>query len=354
MKIVADCDIPYLKGVLEPYTEMVYRKGVEISPADVAEADALIVRTRTRCDRALLQGSRVRMIATATIGFDHIDLDYCRTAGIRVVTAAGCNARGVLQWVAAALALASREQHWIPEERCLGVVGVGHVGSLVAQYAAAWGFRVVCCDPPRQRAGERWGEKLSERMGSGSHEFVSLAEVASQADIVTFHTPLTHTGQDATFHLADSGFFDALRPGALLLNSSRGEVVDTTALLAAVQAGRCSCCIDTWEHEPAIDRDLLSRALVATTHIAGYTAQGKANAASMAVQAVAAEFGFPLTEWYPYDAVSKVEPAAIEWDRMCRTIGSRFDIAAETQALKTTPENFEAIRNGYPYRQEYF
>ena len=144
MKIIADSAIPFLRGVLEPYAEVEYLPGSRIDDAAVRTADALAVRTRTRCDAALLAGSRVRLIATATIGFDHIDTAWCRAQGIGVATAAGCNARGVLQWVAAVLAHLSARDGWHPAERTLGVVGVGHVGSLVAHYAAAWGFRVVC------------------------------------------------------------------------------------------------------------------------------------------------------------------------------------------------------------------
>ena len=150
MKIVIDKAIPFVRGVFEPWADVVYLSGTAIGPADVRDADALIVRTRTRCDERLLGGSRVRLVATATIGFDHIDTAWCAAHGIEVATAAGCNARGVLQWVAAALVRLARMQGWRPAQRTLGVVGVGHVGSLVAEYAAAWGFRVLCCDPPRE------------------------------------------------------------------------------------------------------------------------------------------------------------------------------------------------------------
>ena len=150
MKIIADSAIPFLQGVLEPWAEVRYLPGSEIAPEEVRDADALLIRTRTRCDERLLGGSRVRLIATATIGFDHIDTAWCAAHGIEVTTAAGCNARGVLQWVGAALVHLSRTQGWQPAERTLGIVGVGHVGSLVKAYAEGWGFRVVCCDPPRE------------------------------------------------------------------------------------------------------------------------------------------------------------------------------------------------------------
>ncbi len=330
MKVIADKAIPFLQGVLEPFAEMRYLDGSKISPGDLADADALVIRTRTRCDEALLGGSPLKMIATATIGFDHIDLDYCRRRGIGVATAAGCNARGVLQWVAAALVRLAQEQGWHPAERTLGIVGVGHVGSLVSRYAAAWGFRVLCCDPPRE---ER------EHLG-----FLPLETLLREADILTLHTPL----DDSTRHLADDRFFAVMKPGALLFNSSRGGVVDTRALL---DSGR-GCVLDVWEHEPDLDRTLLDRALLATPHIAGYSLQGKANATALAVRALARRFGWPLAEWYPDVAPSS--PREIGWEELTATIGRYFDIAAESARLKAAPEAFERIRDSYDYRREYF
>lgn len=331
MKIVADNAIPFLDGVLEPFAEVCRRPGREISAEDVRDADALVIRTRTRCDETLLAGSRVRMIATATIGFDHIDLAWCRRNGIEVATAAGCNARGVLQWVAAVLALLARRQGWTPGQRTLGVVGVGHVGSLVKSYAEAWGFRVLCCDPPRE---ER------ERCG-----FLPLEEVARQADILTFHTPL----DDSTRHMAGEWLFRMMKPGAVLLNSSRGEVVDGEALLRS----ELEWALDVWEHEPQPDPELLRRALVATPHIAGYSLQGKANATALAVAALARKFGLPVEGWYPPE-VTPSQPRAISWQELVRTIVGAYNIEAESRRLKQQPSAFESLRDRYDYRQEYF
>ena len=331
MKIVADNAIPFLDGVLEPFAEVCRRPGREISAEDVRDADALVIRTRTRCDETLLAGSRVRMIATATIGFDHIDLAWCRRNGIEVATAAGCNARGVLQWVAAVLALLARRQGWTPGQRTLGVVGVGHVGSLVKNYAEAWGFRVLCCDPPRE---ER------ERCG-----FLPLEEVARQADILTFHTPL----DDSTRHMAGEWLFRMMKPGAVLLNSSRGEVVDGEALLRS----ELEWALDVWEHEPELNPELLRRALVATPHIAGYSLQGKANATALAVAALARKFGLPVEGWYPPE-VTPSPPRAISWQELVRTIVGAYDIEAESRRLKQQPSAFESLRDRYDYRQEYF
>ena len=331
MKVVIDNAIPYIKGVLEPYAEVLYREGIAFSREDVADADLLIIRTRTRCNASLLDGSSVKMIATATIGFDHIDLEYCQKHGIEVITAQGCNAAGVLQWVAAALALLSRKDGWTPPQRTLGIIGVGHVGRLVEQYARAWGFNVLRCDPPRK-----------EREGG---DFIPLEELLSRSDIVTLHTPLDRT----THHLINNRTMALMHNDAVLINASRGEVVSTQALLNAPQR----LLIDVWEHEPEINRDLLAKAIVTTPHIAGYSSQGKANATAMVVRAAAKRFSLPLTDWYP-EQVRITERQDIDWQTMCLTIQSHCDLEAESQRLKAAPGSFESMRNGYRYREEYF
>ena len=331
MKVVIDNAIPYIKGILEPYAEVLYREGIDFRQEDVADADLLIIRTRTRCNASLLDSSSVKMIATATIGFDHIDLEYCQKHGIEVITAQGCNAAGVLQWVAAALALLSRKDGWTPPQRTLGIVGVGHVGRLVEQYARAWGFNVLRCDPPRK-----------EREGG---DFIPLEELLSRSDIVTLHTPLDRT----THHLINDRTMALMHNDAVLINASRGEVVSTQALLNAPQR----LLIDVWEHEPEINRDLLAKAIVTTPHIAGYSSQGKANATAMVVRAAAKRFSLPLTDWYP-EQVRITERQEIDWQTMCLTIQSHCDLEAESQRLKAAPGSFESMRNGYRYREEYF
>lgn len=331
MKIIADSAIPFLRGVLEPWAEVHYLPGNRIAAEDVRDADALVIRTRTRCDERLLGGSRVRLIATATIGFDHIDTAWCAAHGIRVATAAGCNARGVLQWVGAVLAHLARSQGWQPAQRTLGIVGVGHVGSLVRDYAQMWGFCVVCCDPPRE-----------EREHCG---FRPLAEVVREADILTFHTPL----DDSTRHLADAELFAQMKPGAVVINSSRGEVVDGDALLRSGHP----FALDVWEHEPHLEATLLEAALLATPHIAGYSEQGKATATAMSVATLADFFGLPLGGWYPAEAAPST-PRPITWQELCTTIRDAYDIEAESRSLKAQPGQFEAMRDHYRYRREYF
>ncbi|MDE6139814.1 MAG: 4-phosphoerythronate dehydrogenase [Alistipes sp.] len=331
MKVIIDKAIPFVKGVLEPFADVEYIDGDRIGREHAARCDAMLIRTRTRCDKNLLDGSKVGFIASATIGFDHIDTQYCRSKSITTVRAEGCNARGVLQWVAAALAHMLALDGRRPEDCTLGVVGVGHIGSIVAEYARMWGFDVVCCDPPRQA-----------REGG---DFISLAELARKADIITLHTPLDAT----THHMIDRRVLAAMRTDAMILNASRGEVIDTQALLHSEHR----YVLDVWESEPNIDPEVLRHASLATTHIAGYSAQGKANASAAVIRKLAAHYGLPLTEWYPAE-IARVQPQAIGWQQMCSTMPAHFDIEQETRRFKADPSQFEHIRNTYNYRQEYF
>lgn len=337
MKIVIDDKIPFIRGVFEPFAEVVYLPGGRIDAGTVRDADALIVRTRTRCDAALLEGSAVRMIATATIGYDHIDMRYCRERGIRVATAAGCNARGVLQWVCAAwLAIGIR-----PQGTTLGIVGVGNVGSAVKGMAEAAGFRVVCCDPPRAGRGE-----------PGTKDFVPLPELLRVADVVTVHVLLDET----TRGMVSGAFFDAAKPGLVFLNSSRGEVVDEAALKMALRCGRVSrAAIDVWNGEPRIDGELLGLAAVATPHIAGYSLQGKAMGTAMSVRSVASFLNLPLSpDWYPEGAPQQHPRADPEWAWIGAEMPQYYDIMADDAALRAQPERFEELRGDYRFREEFF
>lgn len=331
MKVLIDRAIPFVQGVLEPFAEVKYLDGNAFTKEEVQDSDALIIRTRTRCNEALLEGSKVQFIATATIGFDHIDLDYCRSHNIVVTTSAGCNARGVLQWVAAALAMLAKREGFRPEERTLGIVGVGNIGKLVKEYAERWGFKTLCSDPQRE---ER------ERLG-----FSPLEEVLKGADIVTLHTSLNPT----SYHLINEQNISLLKANAVLINASRGECVATEA----TRRNDLIYITDVWENEPDIDSELLAKSLVATPHIAGYSAQGKANASAMAVQALAHHFDLPLKEWRPSE-VKCITPHPISWDEMCSEIDRYCDLEGESRELRQHPEKFEHLRNNYRYREEFF
>lgn len=330
MKIVIDSAIPFVKGVFEPYCCVEYLEADAFTRQRIDGADALLIRTRTHCNRELLEGSSVRHIATATIGFDHIDLEYCRKRGIEVSSAAGCNARAVLQWIGAVLVQLSKKGGWSPKQKTLGVVGLGNVGSLVARYAALWGFKVLSCDPPRQ--------------AKEGGDFVPFEQLAAQSDLITFHVPL----DSSTRHMIDPESLEVIAPHCTIINSSRGEVVSTEALLRAGNP----FVMDVWESEPELNGEALEKALFATPHVAGYSLQGKANATMMAVRSIAQALGLPLTSWR--SEVPQVEPREISWEELQTTIGKYFDIESQSSFLKSNAPLFEHIRNNYDYREEYF
>ncbi len=348
MKVVADDKIPYLKGVLEPYATVAYVDGRSIAPHHVADADALIVRTRTRCDAALLAQSPVRFIASATIGFDHIDTAFCADRGIAWTNAAGCNSSSVQQYVGAVLALFRRTQHLRFADTTIGIVGVGHVGSKVERLARALGMRVLRNDPPRARR-------------EGDAGFVSLDHVVAEADIITFHVPLQRAGDDRTFHIADAALLARLRSGQILINTSRGEVIDTPALVALLRRSPLRACVlDVWENEPAINRELLALVDVATPHIAGYSADGKANGTAMSVQAVSRAFGLPLDAWAPTDVPLPPDTARREdcanrdaEDVLGALLAATYDIMADDRLLRALPDTFEQQRTAHPLRREW-
>ena len=336
MKIIVEKNIPFIKGLLEPWAEINYLAPEEINREKMLDADALITRTRTRCDKGLLEGSRCRLIATATIGTDHIDLDYCKEAGITVANAPGCNAPAVAQYVFASIAEVMNPQNDVrpPEAITLGVVGVGNVGSVIARWGRALGMNVLCCDPPRAEA-------------EGGEGFTDLDTIARQCDVITFHTPLTRKGNHATFHMADKNFFDKLAKRPLVINSARGPVIDNEALIDAIDNGQVSnAAIDCWEGEPQINRRLLDKAAIATPHIAGYSREGKVRATAMALKAVTGFFNLP--DIAPEEAV----PAGAAANVTLASIAASYSPATDTKALKTSPDSFEALRNHYDLRHE--
>ena len=329
MKIIIENKIPFIAGVFEPYAEVSYLAPDAITPETVRDADALIVRTRTRCNETLLAGSRCRIVATATIGTDHIDLDWCRANGITVANAPGCNAPAVAQYVYACAAAQLGDLRG----RTIGVIGVGHVGSIVADWGESLGLKVLRCDPPR-----------AEREGTDG--FATYAEVTAEADIITLHTPLISDGSYPTLHLANDAFFASLKRKPMFINAARGPVTDTGALIAAIESGMVSnTAIDCWENEPSIDRHLLEIVDIATPHIAGYSKEGKLRATQMAVKAVATELGIPAEAGTP----CAVTPASeITIDNVVKS----YNPDGDTRMLRTDPERFEALRNGYDLRTE--
>ena len=336
MKVIVDSHIPHIQGLIEPYAEVLYLEPGDINREAVHDADALIIRTRTRCDAALLDGSSVRFIGSATIGTDHIDLDYCAAHGITVHNAPGCNAPAVAQWVFCAIAAWMRQRHITsPVGLTLGIVGVGHIGSIVARWGRALGFTVLLNDPPRALA-EKTGMALDT-------VFLPLEELQRRCDIITFHTPITRDGKWPTWHLCDQAFLDGLDHCRLILDAARGPIADNAALLG----WHGDVGLDCWENEPDISRELLAKAIVATPHIAGYSAEGKQRGTAMMLEALNGFYGWDI----PIPTISS--PATGAAQVTLDGIAASYDILADTAALKADPASFESLRNHYSHRPEY-
>ena len=349
MKIVIDDKIPFIKGVLEPYAEVVYLPGSEFTHSDVVNADALITRTRTKCNEALLKDTSVKFIATATIGYDHIDTGWCKANGIVWTNAPGCNSGSVYQYIGSVLATLSTHFGFVFEEKTLGVVGVGNVGSKVARLGKAMGMTVLMNDPPR-------AEK------EGPAQFVPLDEILNMSDIISLHVPLKCSGSHQTRHLFDKDMFDQLPYRTVLINSSRGEVVDNAALKIALKNRIIgAAALDVWENEPDIDLELLPLLNIATPHIAGYSADGKANGTAMSVQALSRFFGLPLTDWYPSELPCPAQPLRFELDCrgkslqqcLCEAIWHTYAVNDDDGFLRASPATFEKQRGDYPVRREF-
>ena len=335
MKVIIDHKIPYIKEAISRIAdEVVFLPGNAFTKEAVKDADALIVRTRTTCNRELLEGSQVKFIATATIGYDHIDTEYCREAGITWTNCPGCNAGSVEQYVHSVLLLLKREKGLDLEKSTIGIVGVGHVGSRVKRMAEGLGMKVLLNDPPRSEQGE-----------SG---FVDLETIARECDVITFHTPLSREGRYATFHLVNHEFLVSLKRTPYIINSSRGEVVDTDALLVALAAGKVrDVVIDTWENEPDINHELLDVAFLATPHIAGYSADGKANATRMSLEALCKFFHIEAT----FDIMPDKVDIHFSTDKEEAYLQA-YNPKCDSEWLKASPEKFEWFRGNYPIRRE--
>ncbi len=348
IKIVADDKIPFLKGVLEPYASIRYLPGNKIVREEIIDTDALIIRTRTECNRNLLEGTSVKFIASATIGIDHIDTAYCHEEQIAWANAPGCNASSVRQYVAAALIHLSRHFKFGLKGKTLGIIGVGNVGEKVKSLARDMGMKMLLNDPPRARR-------------EGNERFVNLATILEQSDIITIHVPLNHSGIDKTLRMVNATFLGKMKKGSFLINTSRGKVTDEDALKESLRTGHLqSAVLDVWSNEPYLDVDLLNMVVIGTPHIAGYSQDGKANGTSVAVRSVSRYFNWDLHEWYPMNIPQPVNPLIIIHSEkkdsetlLGEAILNSYPIAEDHRRLVTSPEQFEDLRGNYPVRREF-
>jgi erythronate-4-phosphate dehydrogenase len=350
MKIVVDEKIPFIRGVFEPWADVVYSQGSAIDAAMVADADALITRTRTRCDSNLLKNSRVKIVASATIGYDHLDTEWLESKGIRWVNAPGCNSGSVMQYMVSVLiCLAGKHSLDLPS-LTLGVVGVGNVGSKVVRAAKSLGMKVLQNDPPRQRR-------------EGLTDFLPLETLIAESDILTLHVPLNHEGEDSTFHLVNSSNLHRMKKNSILINTSRGAVVDNAALREILSDRKLlAAVLDVWEDEPAVDRRLLELVDIATPHIAGYSVDGKANATINSVREVSSFLRLPLSDWRPDTLPEPAEPvidltsdprAKTVADMVSTAVRHTFTVEDDDLLFRSDPGNFEYLRDNYRIRREF-
>ena len=346
-KIIIDANIPYIRGAFDDVAEVEYLVAKDITHDKAMNADALIVRTRTRCNAELLDGTCVKMIATATIGIDHIDTEYCDTHGIQWTNAPGCNAESVAQWIGSALAVWANKHNCSLVGKTIGIVGHGHVGKRVERLAHKLGMNVLLNDPPLAL--------------ENPDKYVDLHTIARECDVITFHTPLTREGKFATYHLADEEFFKTLQENnpnntpSLIINAARGGIINENALLSHLSQlstfnfQLSNIAIDCWDGEPETNSELRQRALIATPHIAGYSADGKLNATQQVVQAVAIALNItPNT----IEGLSEKKTTNKEGDELKDELLNNYNILADSDALKAEPEKFEHFRSNYPVRRE--
>lgn len=355
MKIVVDKNIPLVQNAFEELGDVIALNTGEFNSKTVHDADVLIIRSETKVDRTLLEGSHIKFVGTATIGTDHIDLDYLTSKGIIIASAPGSNSNSVKEYIIAALLYLLNNKGFSLKGRTIGVVGVGNVGSKVVKAAEVLGMTVLKNDPPLQRITE-------------DNSFLPLDDLL-EADIITLHVPLTKTGLDPTYHLFKSNRFKKMKPNTIFINTARGAVVDTTALREAINEKRISyTIIDVWENEPKIDVNLLSQVSLGTPHIAGYSLEGKTNAIKQIREALCRYFSIQST-WEPIKYVSPAPITDVEIpigqhsseDLLYTIVRKCYDISFDTEQLRlllSLPndqqgEYFKKLRTGYRVRREF-
>ena len=357
MKIVADQNIPFVKECFSSIGQVQTCSGRQLTADQLADAELLLVRSVTKVNQALLKGSRIKFVATATIGVEHVESAYLAAQGIGFASAPGSNANSVAEYIVAALLALGKKYKFELAKKSIGVVGVGNVGSRVAQKCAALGLRVLLNDPPLQRK-------------TGDSKYRPLSELHG-CDFITFHTPLTKEGIDKSYHLADANFFASLKKGAVFLNSSRGGVHDTVALKQAMAEGKLlGVVLDVWENEPNIDPDLLRKVDLSTPHIAGYSFDGKVSGLLMIYRAACAHFGLTPShteaDFLPAPKVPQItitpEQLKDPLERIVHdTVQQVYVINRDdfnTREILTQPEPdrgafFDRLRKEYPERREF-
>lgn len=353
MKILADENIPLVVPAFSTIGEVQTIEGRRITPSDLKDIDILLVRSVTKVDQQLLKGSKVRFVGTATIGFDHIDLAYLKQNDIGFASAPGCNANSAAEYVISTLLILSQQQHFKLRDKTVGIIGCGNVGSNVLQKLQALGVRCLVNDPPLQAAQ------------NNQNSFVDLDTVL-QADIVTLHVPLEKSGLHPTYHLVNRPFLNQLKDDAILLNISRGDVVDEAALMySLINRPNITVALDVWPHEPAINPLLMQKTVLATPHIAGYSLDGKLRGTDMLYKAVCQYFQYP-NNWQSKDYLPQPKVTELHFseqvsdtDALLTAVTACYDVRYDDAQLRQILQHsnpagyFDHLRKTYPVRREF-
>ncbi|WP_288654573.1 MULTISPECIES: 4-phosphoerythronate dehydrogenase PdxB [Pantoea] len=349
MKILVDENMPYARELFSRTGEVVAVPGRPLPEAELRDASALMVRSVTPVNAALLAGTPVKFVGTATAGTDHVDQPSLQAAGIGFSAAPGCNAIAVVEYVFSALLLLAERDGFALRDRTVGIVGVGNVGSRLQARLEAWGVKTLLCDPPRADRGD-------------TGPFHTLETLVAQADILTFHTPLNKEGRYKSWHLADAALLMALRPDTILINACRGPVVDNAALLEVLKMrGDLRVVLDVWEPEPDLSLDLLARVDIATAHIAGYTLEGKARGTTQVFEAWSAFIGQPqqvaLESLLPPPEFSSITlHGELDQATLKRLAHLVYDVRRDDAPLRKAagqPGEFDRLRRQYEERREW-
>jgi erythronate-4-phosphate dehydrogenase len=358
MKLVADENISFGKEAFSEFGEVIFEHGRKITNAMLKDADALITRSITKVNEELLSGTNVKFVGTATIGTDHIDLNYLQKNGIAFSSAAGCNSNAVKEYVLAAVSHIYKEHGIGLENKSIGVIGVGNIGSKVAAIGETLGLKVVRNDPPLQRLSAGQAEE------TGSSIYSSLEE-ALKCDIITCHVPLNLEGIDKTYHLINEETLRLIKPGALLINSSRGPVVDNKALRDRLEQERdIYITLDVWENEPGIDNKLMNMVNLATPHIAGYSLEGKVNGTTIVYNTFCNYLGRE-PEWSPQmpeinNRQIDISGAGTTLELLNALFSFSYPIIEDDKLLREQNaieedqrgSHFDALRKNYRFRRE--
>lgn len=344
LNIVADENMPGLEA-FAPFGNIRRLPGRRLSRQDLLDCDALLVRSVTQVNAALLQGTRVRFVGSATIGTDHVALDWLAQQGIAFAHAPGCNAQAVVEYVLQAILLWCQQRKRQPGGLSLGIVGLGNVGARLAAHAAALGIKVLACDPPREAAGEALGWPRGE------------LEQLLACDVISLHVPLTKTSSHATRHLLGATQLECLRQGQLLINTCRGAVIDNQALLARLQQENVDCLLDVWEGEPQIMPELFSRVWRGTPHIAGYSLEGKLRGSYMLLEALASWRGESVT-MPALPRAGQLSPQLQGWQDVLVWLRQAYRLEEDHRRLAESLQEaapglaFDRLRKDYPLRHE--